>query len=127
VRTLSKQLLTEIIEPRVEEIFSLVQQEIHKTGYADLLASGVVITGGATQLQGMAELAEDVLGLPVRRGVPTGFGGLSDEIQSPIYATGAGLIVYGRAHQGARYFKLRESNVYSKVKSRMRSWLGDIF
>ena len=126
-RILSRQILTDIIEPRVEEMFSLVQQEIQRTGYADLLASGVVITGGATLLQGMAELAEDVLGLPVRCGGPTSIGGLVDVVRSPVYSTGVGLVLYGRAHEDSRFFKVREDNVYNKVKSRMRSWLGEFF
>jgi cell division protein FtsA len=126
-RVLSKRILTEIIEPRVEEMFSLVHQEIHRTGYEDLLASGVVITGGATLLEGMPELAEDILGLPVRMGMPSDVGGLVDVVRSPIYSTGVGLVLYGRDHEDARFFRVREENVYSKVRSRMRSWLGDIF
>lgn len=126
-RTLSRQILTEIIEPRVEEMFSLVHQEIQRTGFEDLLASGVVITGGATLLQGMPELAEDILGLPVRLGVPSKVGGLVDVVKSPVYSTGVGLVLYGKDHEGSRYFKVREENVYSKVRSRMRSWLGEIF
>tara|TARA_B100000959_G_scaffold277598_1_gene334475 strand:- start:376 stop:1605 length:1230 start_codon:yes stop_codon:yes gene_type:complete len=126
-RVLSQQILTEIIEPRVEEMFSLVHQEIIRTGYEDLLASGVVITGGGTLLDGMCELAEDILGLPVRRGEPCGIGGLVDVVKSPIYATGVGLVQYGSAHEENRFFKVREENVYGKVKSRMRSWLGEIF
>lgn len=126
-RTLSRQILTEIIEPRVEEMFSLVHQEIQRTGYEDLLASGVVITGGATLLNGMPELAEDILGLPVRLGVPGGIGGLVDIVKSPIFATGVGLVLYGRDHEANCFFKVRDENVYGKVKSRMRSWLGEIF
>ena len=126
-RVLAKQILTEIIEPRVEEMFSLVQQEITRTGYGDLLASGVVITGGSTLLPGMPEMAEDILGLPVRCGLPHGVGGLVDVVKSPMYATGVGLVLYGRAHEERRFFKAREHNVYGKVKSRMRSWLGEIF
>ena len=126
-RTLSRRILTEIIEPRVEEMFSLVLQEIQRTGFEDLLASGVVITGGATMLHGMGELAEDILGLPVRVGAPTGIGGLVDVVRSPMYATGVGLLLYGRDHEEHRYFRVREDNVYRKVKSRMRSWLGELF
>ena len=126
-RILSKQILTEIIEPRVEEMFSLVQQEVHRTGYEDLLASGVVITGGATLLDGMPELAEDILGLPVRLGIPGGIGGLVDIVRSPMYATGVGLVKYGMENNSERYFKVREENIYKRVKGRMRSWLGEIF
>lgn len=126
-RTLSRQILTEIIEPRVEEIFSLVQQEIQRTGYEDLLASGVVLTGGATLLEGMPELAEDVMGLPVRSGNPNGVGGLVDVVRSPVFATGVGLVEYGRAHEDHRFFKVRDENIYGKVKNRMRSWLSELF
>ncbi|MEE2961401.1 MAG: cell division protein FtsA [Myxococcota bacterium] len=126
-RILSKRILTEIIEPRVEEMFSLVQQEIQRTGYEDLLASGVVITGGATLLHGMPDLAEDILGLPVRLGLPGSVGGLTDVVRSPMFSTSVGLVLYGRDHEEHRYFKVRENNVYSKVKNRMKSWLGDLF
>jgi cell division protein FtsA len=108
-------------------MFSLVHQEIHRTGYEDLLASGVVITGGATLLYGMADLAEDILGVPVRLGMPSGIGGLVDVVKSPIFSTGVGLVQYGAGHEDHRYFKVRDENVYTKVKSRMRSWLGEIF
>jgi cell division protein FtsA len=132
-RILSRQLLTEIIEPRVEEIFSLVRREIQKTGCEDLLASGLVITGGSTLLEGMAELAEDVAGLPVRRGLPQrGIGGLVDVVKSPMYATGVGLVLYGaqneqRLSSKGPMFRIRDENIYSKVKSRMRQWLRDFF
>ena len=123
----ARQILCEILEPRVEEIFQLVQREIQKCGYEDLLASGVVITGGSTLLGGMPELAEEVLGLPVRRGMPRGIGGLVDVVKSPMYATGVGLVMYGARHQDRRLFRIREENVYRKVKGRMREWLEEIF
>lgn len=126
-RTLSRQILTEIIEPRVEEMFSLVHQEIQRTGYEDLLASGVVITGGATLLDGMPELAEDILGLPVRLGVPQGIGGLVDVVRNPMFATGVGLVLYGCEHAEHRYFKVRDNNVYGKVRNRMSSWFRELF
>ena len=78
-------------------------------------------------LNGMPELAEDILGLPVRLGAPGGMGGLVDVVRSPVYATGVGLLLYGVNHEKHNYFKVREPNVYSKVKSRMASWLGEIF
>ncbi len=94
-RVLPRQVLCQIIEPRVEEIFSAVSHVIAETGFADMLASGAVITGGTTQLDGMPELAEQILGLPVRRGAPTAVGGLMDVVKSPAYATGVGLVKYG--------------------------------
>jgi len=94
-RILPRHVLCQIIEPRVEEVFSAVAHVIAETGYADMLASGAVITGGTTQLDGMPELAEQILGLPVRRGAPAGVGGLMDVVKSPAYATGVGLVKYG--------------------------------
>lgn len=93
-RKLSVQLLAEIIEPRAEELFSLVAREIEKMRDEDKIASGMVITGGTSSLKGMAELAERVLGLPVRVGKPTGVGGLVDVVNAPGFATGVGLTLY---------------------------------
>jgi cell division protein FtsA len=101
-RTLSRQILCDIIEPRVQEIFALVHDEIANTGYEDLLASGVVVTGGASLLSGIVDVADEELGLPVRLGVPRGIGGLVDVVRSPMYATGVGLVLYGAQHSGAR-------------------------
>jgi cell division protein FtsA len=127
-RILSRHILAEIIEPRVEEIFMLVQHEIQKAGMEELLASGVVITGGSTLLEGMPEMAEEVLGMPVRRGMPRHIGGLVDVVKSPMYATAVGLVIYGaKQRAGSPYFKIREENVYRKVKDRMKQWLGEIF
>lgn len=126
-RILSRQILSEIIEPRVEEIFTLVKQEIAKSGFEDLMASGVVLTGGSMLLEGMPELVEQVFNLPVRRGVPKGIGGLVEVVKSPLYATGVGLVLYGSRHQGARIFQNREDNVYHRVKDRMREWIEEIF
>jgi cell division protein FtsA len=99
-RVLSRQMLCrDIIQPRIEEIFSFVRAEITRLGCEDMLASGAVITGGATQLPGMAELAEEVLGIPVRLGMPKGVGGLADVVKSPAFSTGVGLVQYGASQQ----------------------------
>ena len=100
-RVLSRQILAEIVEPRVEEIFMLVQHEIQKCGLEELIASGVVITGGSTLLSGMTEMAEEVLGVPVRRGLPKGIGGLVDVVKSPVFATAVGLVIYGAQQRRA--------------------------
>ncbi|HQR30136.1 MAG TPA: cell division protein FtsA [Anaeromyxobacteraceae bacterium] len=127
-RVLSRQIVAEIVEPRVEEIFMLVQHEIQKAGLEEQIASGVVITGGSTLLSGMSEMAEEVLGVPVRRGLPKGIGGLVDVVKSPQFATAVGLVIYGAQQAaGSPYFKIREENVYRKVKNRMKEWLGEIF
>ena len=95
-RTLARQMLCrDIIQPRIEEMFSFVKAEIQRLGCDDMLASGAVITGGATQLQGMAEMAEECLGIPVRRGFPKGVGGLAEVVKSPAFSTGVGLVQYG--------------------------------
>lgn len=126
-RILSRQILSEIIEPRVEEVFSLVRQEIIKSGYDDRIASGIVLTGGSTILEGMPELAEQVFNMPVRRGVPRAIGGLVDVVKSPMYATGVGLVIAGSKGNDSTRFKVRESNIYAKVKGRMKEWFGEIF
>jgi cell division protein FtsA len=127
-RVLSRTILAEILEPRVEEIFMLVQHEIQKCGMEESLASGCVITGGSTLLQSMPEMAEEVLGMPVRRGLPRGIGGLVDVVKSPQFATAVGLVIYGAKQQmGSPYFKIREENVYRKVRHRMAKWLGEVF
>lgn len=126
-RVLSRQILSEIIEPRVEEIFSLVRQEMVKSGFEEMIASGVVLTGGATLLSGMPELAEQVFDFPVRRGIPKGMGGLVDVVKSPMYSTGVGLVMCGsKSLQDAR-FKVRDDGVYQKVKERMKNWIVEIF
>ncbi len=119
-RILRRQILGDILEPRVEEIFELIAQEINKVGLRELLASGVVITGGSALLPGMVEVAEHVIGLPVRRGSPQGVGGLLDVVNSPLYATGVGLVLYGARNLN------RQQNFYSKVKNRIGAWIQDM-
>ena len=126
-RILSRQLLAEILEPRVEEIFSLVNREIIKSGYEELIASGIVITGGSAILPGMPELAEQVFNLPVRRGNPLNIGGLTDVVNSPIYATGVGLVKYGSMNTKVQNFKIGEANIFERVSRRMKDWFGEFF
>ena len=126
-RVLSRQTLAEIIEPRVEEILTLVHHEVMKTGYANLIASGIILTGGTAVLEGLPELAEQIFNLPVRRGLPIGIGGLVDLVNSPMYATGVGLVLYGSKHETQSRFKIGEANIFSKVTHRMREWIGEFF
>ncbi|AMV73106.1 cell division protein FtsA [Desulfuromonas carbonis] len=126
-RILSRQLLAEILEPRVEEIFTLVNREIVKSGFEDVIASGVVITGGTSILPGMPELAEQIFNLPVRRGNPRDIGGLTDVVNSPIYATGVGLVKYGSRNLQTRNFSVGEANIFDKVVRRMKEWFGEFF
>lgn len=126
-RILSRHLLAEILEPRVEEIFTLVQREIIKSGFEDLLASGIVLTGGSCILPGMPEMAEQIFNLPVRRGLPQGIGGLTDVVNSPIYATGVGLVKYGARCGGAPKFKMGSDNLFDRVLRRMKEWFVEFF
>jgi len=112
-RTISREILCEIIEPRLEEIFQLIQREIAKSGQEDSLASGMVMTGGSTLLPGMIEMAEEIFNMPVRMGIPSHVGGLIDVVSSPAYATGVGLVLYGIGHQDKKSFSdSREKSIY---------------
>jgi len=127
-RVLSRQILSEIIEPRAEEIFGLVGREIKRTGYEERVASGVVITGGSSTLRGMVEVAERVLDLPVRLGSPINLGGLADIVNNPMYATGVGLILYALKTQGERDVRrFRDRRLFHKVAGRMREWVQEFF
>lgn len=125
-RKISRQILCDIIEPRVEEMFLLAQREIAKAGYDELLASGAVITGGTTILEGMPEIAEEILGLPVRRGFPHGIGGLVDVVRSPKFATSVGLVLRGAKQMGAGHqYKTHGTRV--SLSSRVKEWFARVF
>ncbi len=126
-RLVPRRLLAEIIEPRVEEMFSLIQREVVQSGHADSLAGGIVITGGSSLLEGMPEMAEFVFEMPVKRGVPQNIGGLRDVVSSPKFATGVGLLKYGARNGAKTKFQIREKNIYDKVRGSMRTWIQDLF
>jgi cell division protein FtsA len=125
--TVSRQILCEIIEPRLDEIFELIQREVAKSGYQGSLASGVVITGGSMLLPGAVEMAERSFGLPVRLGVPSHVGGLVDVIDSPAYAAAVGLVLHGMKRQERAVFRPRDDKIIAKVKHRMSDWLSEFF
>jgi cell division protein FtsA len=122
-RKLSRQTLAEVIEPRMEELFSLVQAELRRSGFEDVLGSGVVLTGGSSKMEGMIDLAEEVFHMPVRLGVPQYVGGLKGVVQNPVFATGVGLVLYGaRLTQGPVYAAQQQAaggvrGMFSKMKS----------
>ncbi|HWM77985.1 MAG TPA: cell division FtsA domain-containing protein, partial [Methylomirabilota bacterium] len=126
-RELSRQICSEIIQPRVEEIFTLVARELAKAGLEDAAAAGVVVTGGTAIMQGVPELAEQIFDLPVRRGVPTGIGGLHDVVQSPIHATGVGLALYGARARRAGGTEEAGATSGSGMRRRLRDWFGELF
>ena len=121
-RELSRQTLAEVVESRYEELFRLVQAELRRSGYEQLIASGVVLTGGAAKMEGVVELAEEVFHVPVCLAVPGGVAGLSDIVRNPIYATGVGLLMYGWRQE-------RELGGRSKARkglfARMKNWIGN--
>ena len=127
-RVLSRQLLSEIIQPRAEEIFTLAAREIARAGLADTATAGVVVTGGSALMEGIPELAEQVFDLPVRRGHPMGVGGLADVVSSPIYATGVGLVLFGarRRTQGTILAGHDGAGV-RRIMRRMREWFTELF
>jgi cell division protein FtsA len=125
-RPMPRQVMAQILEPRVEEIFEMIKNELQRSGYQELVAAGLVLTGGSSLLDGMIELAEDIFDMPVRLGRPQGVGGLADVVSSPIYATGVGLILYGqRYRQSLQHTKPTKSNMFARAWKRMRSWFGD--
>jgi cell division protein FtsA len=127
-RTVSRQILSEIIEARAKEMFELLDHELNASGYREIISSGIVLTGGAANMQGIAELAESVFQGPVRVGTPIGLGGLIDVVNSPMYATSTGLIQYGskRLKSGA-IKELQGRNLFEKIFSRMRDWAEEFF
>lgn len=125
--SVSRQILCEIIEPRLDEIFQLVQKEVAKSGHDGALASGVVVTGGAMLLPGAVEMAERSFGLPVRLGSPSHVLGLLDVINDPVYAVGVGLVLHGMKREQRGAFRPRNDKILSKVKHRMSDWLSEFF
>ncbi|MCX5911124.1 MAG: cell division protein FtsA [Deltaproteobacteria bacterium] len=126
-RSLSRQILAEIIEPRMEEIFSLVHREILKSGYENLIASGVVLAGGTASLEGLPELVEQIFNLPVRRGYPAGVGGLMDVVNNPMYATGVGLVLYGKRYGSKGRVKNNERGLFGKMGQGVKKFFSEFF
>jgi cell division protein FtsA len=120
-RTMSRQTLAEVIEPRVDELYQLVQKVLRDSGFEDLLSSGVVLTGGSSVMQGMVELGEEIFHMPVRIGVPRYSGGLADVVRNPRYATAVGLLLEGVAQTQAGRFSRQNGSVRA-VLGRMKEW-----
>jgi cell division protein FtsA len=123
-RSLSKQALAAVIEPRVEELFALVQQVIRESGYEELLGSGVVITGGSALLPGMVELGEDIFLKPVRVGVPDYHGGLADVVRSPRYSTVMGLLNEAKLQAERGRVLRHHSGGMKHTFARVREWVA---
>jgi len=126
-RRLSRQTLAEVVEPRYDELLNLVQAELRRSGFEDLIAGGVVVTGGSAKMEGLIELAEEVFHMPVRLGIPQYVTGLGDVLNNPIYATGVGLLPFGHKNRAARMDELPASGGVKVVWERMKSWFQGNF
>ncbi len=126
-RKLPRQILGEILEPRMEEIFILINREIYRAGMEKLISSGIVLTGGSALLSDATEVAESVFNFPTRLGRPRGISGLVDVVNNPMYATGVGLVIYGAKNQTAKKnFRIRDKNIFNRLTTRMKKWFKDV-
>ncbi|MFK8017480.1 MAG: cell division protein FtsA [Gammaproteobacteria bacterium] len=125
-RRLARQTLAEIVEPRYEELFSLIREELRRSGFEEMIAAGVVITGGTSKMEGAVELAEEVFHMPVRLGVPQHVEGLADVVRNPIHATGVGLLLYGRENHEVKGGDATFSGARD-VWEKMKSWFKGNF
>ncbi|MFC1683857.1 cell division protein FtsA [Pseudomonadota bacterium] len=126
-RRLSRQTLAEVVEPRYEELLTLVHGELRRSGFEDLIAGGVVMTGGSSKMEGLIELAEEVFHMPVRLGLPQHVTGLVDVVRNPIYATGVGLLLFGHNNRAQRNRELPAGGGMKAVWDRMKSWFQGNF
>jgi cell division protein FtsA len=126
-RRLARHTLAEVVEPRYEELLTLVQAELRRSGFEDLIAAGIVLTGGSSKMEGVVELAEEVFHAPVRLGLPQYVNGLVDVVRNPIYATGVGLLLFGQRNRGGRGSEVAMGAGVKGVFGRMRSWFQGNF
>ncbi len=126
-RDLSRQALAEVVEPRYDELFTLVQSELRRSGYEDLIAAGIVLTGGTSKMEGVVELAEEIFHMPVRIGAPQNVRGLSDIVNNPIYSTAVGLLIYAMKQQhqevgrSTHHAKENQGSMFSRLKKLFQS------
>jgi len=125
-RKLPRQILGEILEPRMEEIFVLIKREIYRAEMEHMISAGLVVTGGTALLDGVTDIAESVLGLPARLGKPRGITGLTDVVNNPMYATGVGLVMYGARKTPIKKFRIRDRNIFNGIVQRMKKWFKEV-
>ena len=126
-RIMSRRILSEILQPRAEEVFHLLWDEVRRAGYERSLNSGIVLTGGGAILDGLPEIAEQIFDLPIRRGCPVGVGGLADHVNSPAFATPVGLVMYAHRNQVANGVHPLGVGTLGRVASRLRGLFGEFF
>ncbi len=126
VKQLPKDILAEILEPRVEEMFSILKREIYSNGLENAFPSGIVLTGGSSLLFGMSEIVESVFSVPVRVGEPVAIEGLKDVVKNPAFATGVGLVIFGSKNNRGRKLSDDENGLFSRLVNRMKQWFKDV-
>ncbi|HQQ61954.1 MAG TPA: cell division protein FtsA [Pseudomonadales bacterium] len=126
-RELSRQALAEVVEPRYDELFTLIQAELRRSGFEDLVAAGIVLTGGTARIEGAVELAEEIFHMPVRVGAPVNIKGLGDIVKNPIYSTGVGLLHYGLKQQRDSKPPVESETDGLSLVDKMKSWFKDNF
>jgi cell division protein FtsA len=126
-RRLARQTLAEVVEPRYEELFGLIRDELRRSGFENMIAAGIVLTGGSAKMEGAVELAEEVFHMPVRLGVPQHVRGLGDVVRNPIHSTGIGLLVYARSQVMRRAGDVPVGAGLREVWGRMKSWFQGNF
>ncbi len=126
-RKLSRQTLAEVVEPRYDELLTLVQAELRKSGFEDIIAAGIVLTGGSAKMDGVVDLAEEIFHMPVRLGSPQYVSGLSDVVANPIHATGVGLLLFGEQHQNSTNHFFTTDGGMKGVWERMKNWFHGNF
>jgi len=128
-RELSRQALAEVVEPRYDELFTLVKAELQRSGYENLMAAGIVLTGGTSKMEGVIELAEEIFHMPVRIGLPQGVKGLADIVRNPIYSTGVGLLLYGvkQQHQVRSHNPVPVKDLQMPLMRRIKNWIKNNF
>ena len=121
-RDLSRQALAEVVEPRYDELFTLVQAELRRSGFEDLIAAGIVLTGGTSKMEGAVDLAEEIFHMPVSLGKPKDISGLADIVRNPIYSTAVGLLHYG-ARQQSENIVLPAAAGMDGMMGRVKNWI----
>ena len=124
-RELSRQVLAEVVEPRYDELFTLVQDELRRSGFEDLIAAGVVLTGGASKMEGVVDLAEEIFHMPVSLGLPAAVAGMQDIVRNPVHATSVGLLLYGMRREEEAPGSGRPRG--TGRMDRFRKWISDNF
>lgn len=126
-RRLARQTLAEVVEPRYEELLTLVQAELRRSGFEDLIAAGIVVTGGSSKMEGLIDLAEEIFHMPVRLGLPQSVSGLVDVVRNPIYSTGVGLLLFGYRNESERSADVTVDGSFKGMWERMKSWFQGNF